>query len=102
MMHPLHVAIHSGHPLLGLMHDAVEDGHLPRVLLRWWPSLDAITRRDTETYFDYIERVAANPAARRVKICDLQHNLTRGGGPRASLAKRYRRALARLSNTEAK
>lgn len=98
MLHPLHVALHSGHPLLGLLHDAIEDGYLPHVVLRWWPALDAITRRSGETYAAYIERVAANPAARRVKICDLRHNLSRCGGPGDSLAKRYRRALARLSN----
>lgn len=97
MRHSLHVAMHSGHPVLGLLHDAVEDGYLPSILLRWWPALDAITRRDAEIYADYIERVAAHPAARRVKVCDLRHNLTRGGGPKASLAKRYRRALSRLS-----
>lgn len=97
MRHALHVARHSGHPLLGLLHDAVEDGWLPPLVARYWPALDAITRRRGEAYAAYIERVAANPAARRVKLCDLRHNLTRGGGPGESLEKRYRRALARLS-----
>lgn len=98
MWHPLHVALHSGHPLLGLMHDAVEDGHLPKFLLRWWPALDAITRRNSETYMEYIDRVSANPSAKRVKLCDLNHNLSRGGGPKPSLERRYRRALERLSS----
>lgn len=97
MGHWLHVAIYSGHPLLGLCHDLVEDGYLPRALLRWWPALDAITRRKEETYAEYIERVAANPKAKRIKVCDLRHNLACGGGPGASLEKRYRRALARLT-----
>ncbi|MSU92017.1 guanosine-3',5'-bis(diphosphate) 3'-pyrophosphohydrolase [Rhodobacteraceae bacterium 2CG4] len=96
MHHWLHVGLHSGHPILGLLHDSVEDGYLPKALLKIWPALDAITRREDETYAAYIERVAANPAATRVKICDLKHNLTRGGGPGPSLEKRYRTALARL------
>ncbi|MBR9765405.1 MAG: hypothetical protein GYB53_18255 [Rhodobacteraceae bacterium] len=96
MMHPLHVALHSGHPLLGLLHDTVEDGYLPKSLLRIWPALDAITRRPGEVYGDYIERVERNPKAKRVKIVDLRHNLVRSGGPSPSLEKRYRRALARL------
>ncbi|UWQ30241.1 hypothetical protein [Leisingera sp. M523] len=97
MLHSLHVAMHSGHPILGLLHDTVEDGYLPQALLRIWPGLDAITRRPGEVYADYIERCSQHPAARRVKIADLRHNLSRCGGPGASLQKRYQRALARLS-----
>lgn len=96
MKHPLHVALRSGHPLLGLLHDAVEDGYLPRLLLRIWPALDAITRRKSETYAEYIERVAVNPKARKVKICDLKHNLARNGGPKLTLRIRYFAALERL------
>lgn len=98
--HWLHVSIFSGHPLLGLLHDSVEDGYLPRCILRFWPALDAITRRKEETYSEYIERVAKNNKARKVKICDLQHNLTRNGGPNESLARRYRAALARLTASD--
>lgn len=74
---------------LGLLHDTVEDGYLPRWLLAW-PALDAITRRDGEQYAAYIERVAGNPHARAVKLRDLEHNLTRNAGPaRDSLRRRY-------------
>lgn len=86
--------------ITGLFHDAVEDGWLPRWIM--WRSLDAITRRDGEVYADYIERVALDPVARRVKICDLNDNLTRGGGPHASLRQRYRRALLRLTQEVAR
>lgn len=95
--HSLHVAAYSGHPALGLLHDAVEDGYLPRILCRWWSGLDAITRRPGETYAEYIERVAGHEAARAVKICDLRHNLSRGAGPSPSLRRRYERALALLA-----
>ena len=98
--HWLYVARHSGYPLLGLLHDAVEDGYLPAALTRVWPGLDAITRRSGEQYADYIERVAQHPAARRVKLTDLGHNMTRNGGAPASLMRRYRKARARLSAYE--
>lgn len=85
---------------LGLFHDTVEDGYLPKAMLRLWPSLDAITRRDGEEYRAYIHRLASNPVARRVKLADLEHNLTRNGGPpRESLRLRYERAQAVLSKT---
>jgi hypothetical protein len=100
--HALHVAVYSGYPILGLLHDAVEDGWLPEAILPWWPALDALTRRKGEVYADYIERVAENPAARKVKITDLFHNLTRGEGPSGELNKRYVRALVRLMTEEIK
>lgn len=102
MHHALHVALRSGHPILGLLHDAVEDGYLPRLLCRYWPALDAITRRRGETYAAYIGRVAENSAARRVKLCDLRHNLSRNGGPPDSLRRRYERALERLETQAAR
>lgn len=82
---------------LGLLHDTVEDGYLPRFLLHW-PALDAITRREGEDYVAYIERVATNDRARRVKLADLAHNLSRNGGPpRHSLRDRYRWAQRHLT-----
>ena len=96
MIHPIRVAMTCNHPLLGLMHDSVEDGYWPKWLA--WPALDAITRRDGEAYADYIERVALNAAATDVKIADLRDNLSRGDGPPGSLRKRYERALQRLTN----
>lgn len=93
--HAITVARTSGHPLLGLLHDSVEDGWLPGALCRVWPALDAITRREGEAYRAYIERVAANPAARAVKLADLAHN-TRTTPP-GDLAKRYAWAKERLA-----
>lgn len=79
---------------LALFHDSVEDGYLPRRLCRIWPALDAITRREGEVYLlDYIPRVRANITARKVKIADLRHNLTRCSD---SLLPRYNRAMRYL------
>ena len=84
---------------LGLLHDTVEDGYFPRALANAWPALDALTRRDGERYSAYIDRVAGNKHARAVKLRDLQHNLTRNGGPKkVSLMVRYADAWHRLTD----
>lgn len=84
--------------LTGFMHDAVEDGWWPKWAM--WPALDAITRREGETYAAYIDRVAANVTATIVKRADLRDNMTRNGGPPDSLKMRYINALARLKRGE--
>lgn len=38
-------------------------------------AVDALTRREGEPYFEYIERARENRVARAVKRCDLAHNL---------------------------
>lgn len=96
MLHPLKVALHFRpwtHAFwLALFHDAVEDGYAPKALLRLWPALDAITRREGEVYLSaYIPRVAAHPVALAVKRADLAENMKRAP---ESLRKRYRKALA--------
>lgn len=84
----------------GLLHDTVEDGYLPRVMLRW-PALDAVTRRPAETYGEFIERAAKHPVGRLVKIADVMDNLKRNGGPpRESLRLRYVAALSVLFDRE--
>jgi (p)ppGpp synthase/HD superfamily hydrolase len=71
--------------ILGILHDVVEDGGITIHEFGEWygeffsntilDALEAITRKDTETYEEYIERVMSNPLATRVKIHDLEHNL---------------------------
>lgn len=86
---------------VGIFHDTVEDGYLPKILLRWWPALDAMTRRDGEPYPDFIERAAADLVARRVKLSDVRDNLSRNGGPpRQSLRERYEAALVVLDGAD--
>lgn len=57
-------------------------------------AVDAITRRKNEKYFDYIRRLSSNPIAKRVKIADMQENLSQGD---LSLSTRYYKALKTLS-----
>lgn len=93
----------------GWLHDVVEDTRFTLdALASVFPesvmgAVDALTRRDGEPYFDYVERARGNEAACLVKISDLEHNLDEsrlGDGADveavASRMERYREALHRL------
>lgn len=68
---------------VGILHDIIEDtdmtlSELKRTGLLSNEELDAIdhlTRKEGETYFDYINRVSKNELAIRVKLNDLKDNL---------------------------
>jgi (p)ppGpp synthase/HD superfamily hydrolase len=64
------------------LHDVVEDTSVTFDDLRAVglseiviAGVDAITKRDNEDYETYLERVAANPLAKAVKLADLTHNM---------------------------
>lgn len=111
ILHPLRVMgrLDGGDErIVAVLHDTVEDTALTLGDIRAAGfgegivvALDAITRRADEDYFDFIERLAPNPIARRVKLADLADNLdlTRipepGPEDHERLAK-YRRARALL------
>ncbi len=64
------------------LHDVVEDTPVTFDDLRAAglsenviAGIDAITKREGEDYETYLERVAANPLARAVKLADLTHNM---------------------------
>jgi hypothetical protein len=91
-----------------VLHDAIEDTDLTiddLVKAGYSPdaveAIDCLTHRDNESYDEYIDRVAHNGVARRVKIADLYENLANNRRLPSSPAKaerieRYRRALDRL------
>lgn len=84
------------------LHDVVEDTPVSLDALasvftaRVVESVDGLTRREGEPYFDYIERAGGDSVARTVKRCDLAHNLDTsrlpGGGVDLSEADRSRLA----------
>jgi len=90
------------------LHDVVEDSPITINDLRAQgfshsvlEAVDAISRRDGETYEDYIERVAKVPLARRVKRPDLEHNMDVRRLPHvtptdAARLEKYRAAWERL------
>ncbi|MFJ1539219.1 HD domain-containing protein [Micromonospora chalcea] len=73
---------HSDHAVMaGLLHDVVEDTPITLDDLRaaGFPedvvsAVDAVTRRDGETYMDMIRRAAADPLGRLVKLADNANN----------------------------
>jgi (p)ppGpp synthase/HD superfamily hydrolase len=97
--------------IVAVLHDAVEDtdlelrhlveaGYPPEIVA----AVDSITHRPHESYDEYIERVAANEIARRVKLADLRQNLANNlrllpSPGNAERIARYERALTRLGNS---
>lgn len=113
VLHPLRLLAEmrtEPEQIVAVLHDVVEDSDWTFGALRErgfgddvLTALDALTRRDGEGYETYLERTAAHPVARRVKLADLEDNLdVRRLGPltdadRARLD-RYRRAWYRLTS----
>ena len=64
-----------------LLHDVLEDTRVTHDTLanlfgrRIADAVDALTRREGETYEAFIERVCQDDLARVVKLADLEHNM---------------------------
>ncbi len=114
IFHPLRVMLRFADPVdqtTAVLHDVVEDtritlddlrdaGYRPEVI----DAIGALTHHTHDSYEQYIESVARNPVARRVKIADLEENLA--NNRRSPLApgnadriRRYEAALDRLRVT---
>jgi (p)ppGpp synthase/HD superfamily hydrolase len=88
ILHPLRVMLRLSNEterLVGVLHDVLEDGNVTAAELRAngyaedvVAAVDALTKRDEESYEEFIERVAGNPLARRVKLADLEDNMDPG------------------------
>lgn len=83
--HPFRV-MNAGHTLqekiVGVLHDVVEDTDwtLDKLKAEGFTNeiidgVDAVTRRENESYDDYINRVQTNPLGIRVKLNDLTDNM---------------------------
>jgi (p)ppGpp synthase/HD superfamily hydrolase len=111
VFHPLRLMLRFTDPveqMASVLHDVIEDtdltiddlveaGYTTEVVA----VIDCLTHRDDETYDDYIDRVARNDVARRVKIADVNENLANNRRLPNSPANterigRYTRALERL------
>lgn len=94
--------------IVALLHDVVEDTTTTMDDLRaagyaedLLAALDCVTRRDTETYEEFIDRLAPNELARRVKLADLADNMDLSRLPAITekdlvRLQRYKAAWARL------
>jgi len=98
IIHPKRVAGAVGFYLkpIAWLHDVLEDTQVTESRLRECFSKDivdavvALTRKQSETYFDFIMRVIRNDMAIKVKIADIEDNLNTL--PEGSLKDKYRLA----------
>lgn len=82
--------------VVALLHDILEDTDAKEYDLFFLTqeelqAVQAITRKEGEKYFDYINRVKQNDLARKIKIEDLKSNLSMNSSE--SLIERYSKAL---------
>lgn len=112
ILHPLRVMLGVTSrvaQIVAVLHDVVEDSDTTLSALAEQgfsqailDALDCITHRPGEAYEDYVDRLAANPIARQVKLSDLRDNLANNRSLRPTsetLARiaRYERALRTLT-----
>ena len=116
ILHPLRMMLRfksEKEMIVAVLHDVVEDspdwdferlrgeGFSEEIV----EAVDHLTRREEETYDEFVERSSRHPLARRVKLADLEDNmdLTRlkklSGQNQARLA-RYHKAWRKLSGSE--
>jgi (p)ppGpp synthase/HD superfamily hydrolase len=85
ILHPLRVMFRletDEERIVAVLHDVVEDSDTTLKDLREMgyskkivEAIDHLTRREDESYDEFVERAAANPLARRVKLADLEDNM---------------------------
>ncbi len=85
ILHPLRVMLRmktEEEMTAAILHDVIEDtqhtlqelrdaGYSEAVV----EAVDALTRRDNESYEEFTQRVKQNPMARRIKLADLEDNM---------------------------
>jgi (p)ppGpp synthase/HD superfamily hydrolase len=84
-LHPLRMMLRFADEeaqVVALLHDVVEDTEWTLERLRGegfsetiLAAVDSLSRRESESYDDFIERVRPDPLARRVKLADLEDNM---------------------------
>jgi (p)ppGpp synthase/HD superfamily hydrolase len=85
ILHPLRVMERvetETEKIVAILHDVVEDTKWTFDDLRKKgfgdeiiQALDCLTKREGEPYEDFVNRSAANPLARRIKLADLEDNM---------------------------
>ena len=92
--------------IVAILHDVVEDTDCTLEMLQnklenltVVEAIDAITRKEEEDYFDYIERVRKNSLAKKVKTADLIDNLSRQGAT-PSMRERYKKAYTMINGKD--
>lgn len=111
ILHPLRMMLKLATPeerMAAVLHDVVEDCEVTLDDLRAQgfseavvAAVDALTKREGESYEDFVARAALDPVGRRVKLADLEDNsdLSRISNPTPrdfERLEKYRRAIAYL------
>jgi len=116
ILHPLRMMFRfqsETEMIVAVLHDVVEDNpdwDFDRLRQEGFSeeiieAVDHVTRRDEESYEEFVERTAQNALARRVKLADLEDNMdlkrlnALSDKDQERLA-RYHRAWLRLSSLE--
>lgn len=115
ILHPLRVMFRlegDVEKIVGILHDVVEDSDLTFEDLREMgygddiiEALDGVTRRNDETYDEFVQRSRQHPISLRVKLADLEDNMDIRRLPVEireqdfERLKRYRRAWEVLRNS---
>lgn len=116
ILHPLRLMLRFDDleaQMVAVLHDVVEDSDTGLADLRALGFADAVvnaieclTKQPGEDYTAFIQRLAVNPLARRVKIEDIKDNLNLTRLPELSdkdlaRARKYHQALAYLNTPQA-
>lgn len=85
ILHPFRLMVQMSSEvamIAAVLHDVVEDTDWTLARLRTEGfseevvrAVDALTRREGESYEEFVRRVGENPVARRVKLADLEDNM---------------------------
>src|SRR5688572_12689020 len=85
ILHPLRLMMRmktESEKIAAILHDVVEDTGWTIEMLRdqdfseeVLEAVECLTKREGESYEEFIERAGTNPVARRVKIADLEDNM---------------------------
>lgn len=87
-----------------VLHDVVEDTDMTVEIIRSQfgdrvaDLVDALSRREGETYKDYVKRAIVDPDARKIKKADVLDNLGRLPLALESMRPRYERTLVEILN----
>jgi (p)ppGpp synthase/HD superfamily hydrolase len=113
ILHPISVMLQMDtdeERILALCHDIAEDtSKSPHDVAydlgmnsEWETWLDALTHRKDMPYLDYIKQIKLYPTASKVKLADLNHNLSRlknlPGKDQERLAKKYEGGIKALKH----
>lgn len=113
ILHPLRVMLRTGNDnerICAVLHDVIEDTPITLEMLRnegFSPEvlavLDCLTKRDGESYDDFIGRVLMNELACHVKLADLADNMDLSRLPAPSeedfqRLEKYKKAVARIQD----